>query len=70
MRLVCLALSLLVLSCQTPAAGTNPIVLEATPAAGTNPTVLDAAPVAPLAADPPVAAGRISVWGEVPKQCT
>jgi hypothetical protein len=57
MRLVYPALLMLVLACQTPTATTNP-------------TTVDATPVAALAADPPVGAGLMSVWGEVPKQCT
>ena len=57
MRVMYLALLLLVLSCQTPTTTTSP-------------TAVDQVPVATLTADHPVAAGLMSVWGEVPKQCT
>jgi hypothetical protein len=57
MRLVYVSLfTLMVLGCQAPTANISP-------------TEVVAAPVARV--DPPaaVAAGRTSVWGEVPKQC-
>ncbi len=57
MRLVYPALLMLVLACQMPTSTTSP-------------TAVDAVPVATVADDPPVAAGLMSVWGEVPKQCT
>ena len=57
MRLVYPALLMLVFACQTPTSTTSP-------------TAVDAVPVATLTSDPPVVAGLMSVWGEVPKQCT
>jgi hypothetical protein len=57
MRLVYLSLFvLMVLGCQAPAANMSPTEVVATPVAGVDP---------PAA----IAAGRTSVWGEVPKQC-